>query len=175
MDAFDIDQIFEIRDLLESCLVAHAAVARTEQELLDGATLSARMPRLAAAGDIRGFADVDVEFHRLLWEMAKRPRVTEALLPVADQSRRYLSLSSRSLKSESSETLAASCKEHAEILAAIGEKDVVGAVAAIRKHMSSSRKRILLSMTPEKEGDPGRKHSQSQSLAYAITWTEGEL
>ncbi len=27
MDAFDIDQVFEVRDLLESCLVAHAAIA----------------------------------------------------------------------------------------------------------------------------------------------------
>jgi DNA-binding GntR family transcriptional regulator len=176
MDEFDIDQIFEIRDLLESCLIAHAAVARTQLELDVCARVVGQMPEVAATEDIRRFADLDVQFHRLLWQMAKRPMVGEVLLPIADQARRYLNLSSRTLHSESRVTLMASYSEHLAMFAAIRANDVAGAVSATRDHMSSSRKRILMHMEHTKEGNAGAAETRGiQPLAYTITWTEGEL
>lgn len=176
MDEFDIDQVFEIRDLLESCLIAHAAIARTQSELDDCAELVALMPEVVTKEDIRCYAELDVQFHRLLWHMAKRPMVTEALLPIADQARRYLSLNSRVLQSESKETLMASYTEHLRMFSAIQGCDVTRAVSATRDHMSASRKRILLRFHEAKEGGATDINTRTiQPLAYTITWTEGEL
>lgn len=177
MDAFDIDQVFEVRDLLESCLVAHAAIARTAEELNECAGLVGLMPDVAAREDIRRYADLDVQFHGLLWQMAKRPIVTETLLPIADQGRRYLSLTSRNLHSESRETLLASYEEHLRIISAVERCDVAEAVSATRDHMSWSRRRILQSIDRQKEegAAPASDTRAIKPLAYTITWTEGEL
>lgn len=176
MDAFDIDQVFEVRDLLDSCLVAHAAIARTAEELSQCAGLVGLMPDVVAKEDIRRYADLDGQFHSLLWQMAKRPIVTETLLPIADQARRYLSLSSRALHSESRKTLLASYEEHRRIFSAIEQCDVAEAVSATRDHMSLSRKRILHSFDRLKEGNATASDTRAiKPLAYTITWTEGEL
>lgn len=176
MDAFDIDQVFEVRDLLESCLVAHAALARTPEELSQCANLVRLMPDVASSEDIRRYADLDVQFHSLLWQMAKRPIVRETLLPIADQGRRYLSLSSRTLHSESRETLLASYEEHRRIFSAVEQCDVSEAVAATRDHMSLSRKRILQRYDRMKEGVGNAPDARPvKPLAYTITWTEGDL
>lgn len=174
VNTFEIDQIFEIRDLLETCLVAHAAIVRTDDEVSATSHLVERMPAAAAAGDIRQFADLDVAFHRQLWAMAKRPRVMEVLIPVSDQTRRFLSLSSRQLQSESTETLGASYREHLEMLNAIDAGDVERSVAATRRHMSSSRRRILHDL--ERHGSTSQTGTGDQHrLAYTVTWAEGEL
>lgn len=175
MDEFDIDQIFEMRDLLESSLIAHAAVDRTESELEDCELLLAQMPVYAAKADIRKYAEIDAQFHRQLWTMAKRPRVTATLMPIADQARRYMNLSSRQLQSESSDTLEASYEEHVRIFKAIQVGHVREAVGAARVHMSSSRKRILQSFWEAKEVDATEKvPSANRSLGYTITWTGGD-
>ncbi len=175
MDEFDIDQIFELRDIVESCLIAHAAVSRTDQELADCRALLDQMPRIAELADIRSYADLDTRFHSSLWHMAKRPILTETLLPIADQARRYLNLSSRAFHSESSETLEASYGEHLRIFQAIRDGDVTEAVAATRIHMHSSRKRILQSLHDAREvGATADTIRKTQPLAYTITWTEGE-
>ena len=174
MDEFDIDQIFEIRDILESCLIAHAAISRTDQELADCQALLDQMPRPAELEDIRSYAELDVQFHGLLWQMAKRPMVTETLLPIADQARRYLNLSSRTLHSETSETLKASYGEHLQIFQSIRDGDVTEAVAATRIHMHSSRKRILQSLYDAREVcATAQTLRNNHPIAYTITWTEG--
>lgn len=176
MDEFDIDQVFEIRDLLESCLIAHAAIARTDAELAECATILAQMPGVAETEDVRRYAELDVQFHSALWKMAKRPMVTETLLPIANQARRYLSLSSRTLHSESADTLLASYQEHVRMFAAIRDCNVAEAVTVTRIHMSSSRKRILQNMeVRRRESAEKNGHRKVQPLAYTITWTEGEL
>jgi DNA-binding GntR family transcriptional regulator len=108
--------------------------------------------------------------------MAKRPMVTETLLPIANQARRYLSLSSRTLQSESTDTLLASYQEHMRMFSAIHDCNVAEAVTATRVHMSSSRKRILQNMEVGIEEAAGKTSNRTiQPLAYTITWTEGEL
>lgn len=174
MDEFAIDQVFEIRDLLESCLVAHAAVVRTDEELAECAAIIERMPEAANSEDIRRYAELDVQFHRLLWRMAKRPKVTETLIPIANQAQRYLSISSRTLHSESKETLLASYGEHGRMFSAIADCNVAEAVSATRDHMSSSRRRIL-QIYQRANGTSAGAPRTVQPLAYTITWTEGEL
>jgi DNA-binding GntR family transcriptional regulator len=107
--------------------------------------------------------------------MAKRPMVTETLLPIADQARRYMNLSSRTLHSETAETLKASYGEHLLIFQAIQDGNVTEAVAATRTHMHSSRKRILQSLYDAREvGAATHTFRKTHPLAYTITWTEGE-
>ena len=143
IDESDIDQYFEMRDLLESCLVAHAAAAHTAEDLAACECLLETMPAIAQAEDIPHYAENDVRFHTLLWDMAKRPRITETLQPLADHSRRYLNVFSRWLQSESESTLMASHREHLAVLDAIRNRDVEKATATIRAHMNSSRNRIM--------------------------------
>lgn len=173
IDTSEIDQVFEVRDLLESCLIAHATLVRTRQEIESAERLVSDMPAAVDAVDIHAYARLDVAFHHHLWSMAHRPRVMEVLIPVADQSRRFLSLSSRRLQTESSETLGASYREHLEMLAAITAGDVDRAVTATRRHMESSRRRILNDLN--QEGMPETLVGASQRrLAYTVTWTEKE-
>jgi len=174
VNTFEIDQVFEVRDLLETCLVAHAALARTADELTACSRIVDEMPAAAANEEIRAYAALDVQFHQLIWDMAKRPRVVEVLVSVSDQARRFLNLSSRQLHSESAETLLASLTEHREILAAIDEGDVERSVAATRLHMSSSRRRILHNL--ERNGsniDTGV--GDQRRFAYTVIWAEGEF
>jgi DNA-binding GntR family transcriptional regulator len=176
VDEFDVDQVFEIRDLLESCLIAHAAIARTDIELAECDSILAQMPGVAEAEDLRRYAELDVQFHSALWNMAKRPMVTETIRPIVNQARRYLSLSSRTLRSDSVDTLLESYHEHVRMLAAVEDCNVAEAVAATRIHMSSSRKRILQNMEVGREEAAGKpSHRMIPPLAYTISWTEGEL
>ena len=150
-DESDIDQIFEMRDLLESLLVAHAAVERTDDNITECANLLAEMPAYAAAEDIPHYAAGDFQFHSLIWRMAKRRRIMDTIIPIANQGRRYMSLTSKALQSEFQETLMASHLEHMAVFEAIQQRDADLAVHAIRIHMNSSRKRILKTLWEERE------------------------
>jgi DNA-binding GntR family transcriptional regulator len=152
IDEADIAQIFEMRDLLESCLVAHAAKLRTDTEILECEALLDTMPAIVKAVDIPRYAENDARFHSLLWHMAKRPRISEALVPLANHGRRYLNLTSKWLQSESGATLLASHAEHIEVLEAIKQRDASRATDAIRTHMESSRARIMRGFWSAKEG-----------------------
>ena len=147
----DIDQIFEMRDLLESMLVGHAAIERTEAELAECAALLDTMPGFAAKEDIPHYAAGDALFHSLIWRMGKRPRILETIMPIANQGRRYLNLASKALRNEFDKTLLASHEEHLQVFDAIREQDELRAKIAIREHMLSSRARILRSFREEKE------------------------
>jgi DNA-binding GntR family transcriptional regulator len=139
----EIDQIFEMRDLLESCLVAHAATMRTEEELAEARALLQRMEQFIDGPDIPNYAESDSRFHTLLWTMGKRPLIRESMQSVANQARRYLAHASRTLQTESPSTLRASHEEHLAVLTAIEGRDPDAAVKAIRHHMEQSRYRIL--------------------------------
>jgi DNA-binding GntR family transcriptional regulator len=157
----DIEQYFEMRDLLESCLVAHAAELRTEDELRDCFALLEMMSGIAHAKDIPHYAEADTRFHSLLWKMGKRPRISETLVPLANHVRRYLTFASNWLHSESKETLLASHGEHLVILRAIELQDVDTATAAIRDHMRSSRVRIMQGLWNAQEGRIAKESMQS--------------
>lgn len=142
-DAFEVEQIFEMRDLLESSLVAHAAVARSDEEVTDCRAVIAQMRALADVGEREQFEQLDRELHQRLWTMARRPRVAETITPIADHARRYMNVATRELNYERPATMRMSCDEHEAMLDAIADRDVARAVEAARTHMRGSRQRVL--------------------------------
>lgn len=166
-DRADVEQILEVRDLLESTLLAHAAVAREDEELITANELIETMRAIAKTGNVRDFARADFAFHEFLWQMAKRPRVVEILLPVADHARRYLNVWSRERNLETPDTMNATCDEHAVILDAVADRDAPRAVTAVQTHMRSSRSRIL-------EGSSGTSGSPSSQLSTPISLWIGD-
>ena len=114
--ATDIDQVFELRELLEPEIVVRAAGQRHPSEVARCQVLLEQIAVMVAEGDTISFAKADIDFHQALWLMGRRPKMSETLLRLSRETRRYIALTARSLPSG---TLFTSQDDHERILAAV--------------------------------------------------------
>jgi len=130
----DLDEIFQIRVLLEVPSVDLAVGALAPEDQAACRELAERSEASAAAGDLVGFLELDRLFHAALLAPIQSRRLIDTVNRLRDQARlRALPSLARGPQ------LIASAREHTALLEAVVRGDHEGAQKAIRSHLEHTR------------------------------------
>lgn len=130
----DLDEIFEMRVLLEVPSVARVVGALPAEGQAACRQLAQQSETRAAAGDLVGFLELDRLFHAALLSALQNGRLVDTVNRLRDQAR-LRALPSLARGPE----LIASAREHAQLLEAVIRGDREAAQKAIRSHLEHTR------------------------------------
>lgn len=135
----EIEEIFDIRAMLEGKAAALAAGNRQSGQLKQLQSLYERMILVADSQDYPTYFDLNIQFHKLIHQIANAPR----LLSLIDQiMRESLLLRSRSLVNE--DHIQNSIKEHNQILMSLESGDSELAELLMIRHVQNGFNRLEL-------------------------------
>jgi DNA-binding GntR family transcriptional regulator len=135
LESSDVQEIYDLRKLLEPEALRRATRNITEEELEQAAALERRMDSEADAGV---WADLNREFHATLVQAARSPRLIAILQNLRDSAAPYVGLSLQASEDQRRQAN----KQHGKMLEAMraGDADAVATVAL--EHLESTT-RIL--------------------------------
>ena len=135
----EIEEIFDIRAMLEGKAAALAAANRQSGQLKQLQSLFERMILVADSQDYPTYFDLNIQFHKLIHQIANAPR----LLSLIDQiMRESLLLRSRSLVNE--DHIQNSINEHNQILMSLESGDSELAELLMIRHVQNGFNRLEL-------------------------------
>jgi DNA-binding GntR family transcriptional regulator len=129
-----LDEITELRDLIEVPTVARLAETIEPAQVAALRPLAERICQAAGAGDLIGYIDADRQFHLALLELNGNRRLLEVVSELRGQTRLY-GLS----KLVREQRLISSGEEHLEILEALGAHDRGRCEEVMRRHIRHVR------------------------------------
>lgn len=144
----DLDEIFDLRALLESHGVARAAARATDVELAALKALAAE--QLEEARDRRDgyldrIAELNSRFHRRLQEAAGSPRLMRALAALLEAP-----LVMKTFLNYSADDLQRSAAHHLELVQALEARDGEWAASVMRSHILAAKRTLRT--------EAGRRH-----------------
>ncbi|HEY0247031.1 MAG TPA: GntR family transcriptional regulator [Gryllotalpicola sp.] len=147
LDADGLQQLFEMRRLMEPYAASRAAGsldAETLEELEELCAAMVLSGQLAQTGDDRfrdykDFAEQDADFHRIIAEHCGNTLLTDAIERLRSHLHQYRIYFRHGVVGETS-------GEHEAVLAALREGDAKKAERAMLKHLTSSYRRISSSL-----------------------------
>ncbi len=124
----EIEEIYEMRAMIEPYLIRHAVQNITAEQLthLKGIVDKSRKTKA-----VKDWAGLNIDFHRSLFLAADKPLAMQFLDNLLVRADRYLKLQNF----RSSTTKEESDSQHAQILKYVANRDVEGAVGALEKHI----------------------------------------
>jgi len=142
----DLDDITELRALIEVPTVARLAPAITEADVEDLRGLAQAIVDSAVEGDLIRYLEEDRRFHLQLLELAGNPRLVEVVSHLRSQTRLY---GLGQLVQQ--DRLTASAAEHHELLDALLANDSAMAESVMRRHIGHVRG--IWAAVPEQDGE----------------------
>lgn len=140
----DVEEIYALREMLESHAVAKACERLTDDELAELERLQGDIEQAAESGDKQSYVELNQEFHRELYDIADQPRLArmiyglwQGLPPLTP-----MTIDNR---------LTQGAYEHRDILAALRDRDADAAGRAMRAHIATAG-RALYDDVASKEG-----------------------
>ncbi|MFN3662374.1 GntR family transcriptional regulator [Yoonia sp.] len=134
-----INELFEAMGEIEALCGRFAAERMRIEERARLETLHEKMGQIAAAKDVAAYEQANTEFHQLIYEGARNSEfhaMAEAMrLKLAPFRRRQLADQTR---------IARSHREHAQIVEALMQRNGPAADKALRRHLISAAKAMLL-------------------------------
>lgn len=126
----EIEEIYEIRAILESAAIRRAA-PRLTQETLAEARRTLEAAERATESSVWGVLDVD--FHRLVYALDDRPRMDELITGLLRRVDRYWTLHGLMLKHRDTFD-----REHRAILEALERRDGEAAAHILEQHLAGA-------------------------------------
>lgn len=157
MSIRDINEIFEIRNSLESLSSGLAAERITQEELERLQRLMLKISGHVKAGDMEKIVATDIEFHDVLYKAARNSRLMGIISNLRDQLTRF-----RTLSMSFPGRLEATMEEHRNMVEAIAQGDVAAAQRAAELHMEHSEQVLMQAMA---ERDRHERKSGSKKTA----------
>jgi DNA-binding GntR family transcriptional regulator len=133
-DDRDLDEISELRVLLEPPAMRGVVERATDEQLAELDSVVATIEQRAEGADVAGFLVADRAFHLGLLELLGNRRLVRLVAQLRDQTRL---VGIAELAREGN--LMASAREHRDILAALRARDADAAEALMRKHLVHTR------------------------------------
>ncbi len=130
----EIEEIYEMRAMIEPYLIRHAVKNITAEQL---AHLKGIVERSRKTKAVKDWAGLNIDFHRSLFLAADKPLAMQFLDNLLVRADRYLKLQNF----RSSTTKEESDAQHAQILKYVANRDVEGAVEALEKTHQMERGR----------------------------------
>lgn len=134
MEEQDLDEIYEMRQLLEVPGTLSAAAKAGPADLERLGDLAGEIERAAREGDVASFLDADRRFHLALLSLAGNRRLLESIANLRDQTRLY-----GLEKLAEGGRLTGAAGEHREILAAIAAQDWDALENLMHTHLRHTR------------------------------------
>lgn len=148
LSAEQIDEIFDLRAILEAELLSHSIENLTKRDLLEAEAILADLEEATDAGDTQlATGKLNAEFHSKLYSRAERPQTRELVDVYSKNSERYVRmhiLLAGGLKTAP--------EEHRTLLRLCHEKDKAGACEFLKKHITGAKddiKALLLRLEQE--------------------------
>jgi DNA-binding GntR family transcriptional regulator len=136
LDFAEVEEIYEIRKLLEPLAIAKAIKHITAAELADAERLMAAMDDESNAAD---WTDLNREFHELMSKAARSPILEGMISNVSDRAAIYVAHSARN----SPERFRQGNREHRDLLDAIESRNVARAQAILVDHLQHTLDAIV--------------------------------
>ncbi|MFH1805577.1 MAG: GntR family transcriptional regulator [Pseudomonadota bacterium] len=134
----EIEELFEVRRLLECELLRHAVPKLTEDDIRAAADILDVYDDALRAGDVARWGDLNRQFHERLYQASERPKTLEIVRTIGNNTVRFiraqLALTGAIDTAE---------REHHEILDACRAGDVDKAVDLLGRHIENSGKSLL--------------------------------
>lgn len=140
LDLDDLREVYELRQALEPLAMRRAAATITDEELERAGRLQARMD---VERDPTAWVSLNTDFHALLSDAARSPRLSSMLQRLRESSARYVGLSFAYRPGR----LEHGNADHHRLLDALRRRDAEDAAAGIVDHLSSTLSAI------ESDGD----------------------
>jgi DNA-binding GntR family transcriptional regulator len=129
----DLDQLFELRTLLEVPSIGRVASRATPRDLEQCVEFANEIEKHAARGDLVGFLEWDRQFHSRLLSVLGNRRLVDEVQRLRDQTRLY------GLRGLDPELLRSSAKEHHRILQAVRQRNPKLASQLTQRHLEHTR------------------------------------
>ncbi|MCF6434019.1 GntR family transcriptional regulator [Pseudoalteromonas sp. MMG022] len=145
LSAEQIDEIFDLRALLEAELLSHSIANLTPRDLLEAEAILFDLEEATAAGDTESATGkLNAQFHSKLYSKAQRPQTAELVDVYSKNSERYVRM--HILLAGGINTAP---EEHRTLLELCKNKDVEQACAFLKKHITGAKddiKQLLIKM-----------------------------
>jgi len=138
--AADLDEIFDLRALLESHGAARAAARASEAEVAALRALAEQQlveARAREAGYLDRIAELNSRFHRHLQQAAGSPRLLRALAALLEAP-----LIMKTFRNYSAEDLRRSAAHHLELVQALAARDGEWAASVMRSHILAAKRTL---------------------------------
>ncbi|QBI19908.1 GntR family transcriptional regulator [Egibacter rhizosphaerae] len=130
--ADELDEVYEIRQLLEGYAARRAAEARRSSDLARIDTAHEQMAALRDEADGATRIAANERFHRAIWDAARKPTLRQSIERLHLHSVHHTTLADP-------ERWAAALREHAAVRDAIAERDPEAAAEAMSGHLATGR------------------------------------
>ncbi|KZN40967.1 GntR family transcriptional regulator [Pseudoalteromonas luteoviolacea] len=148
LSAEQIDEIFDLRALLEAELLRHSIEKLTNRDLLEAEAILADLEEAMNAGDAQlATGKLNAEFHDKLYSRAERPQTKELVAVYSKNSERYVRMHILLAGG-----IVTAPEEHRTLLQLCREKDTDGACVYLQKHIKGAKediKALLLRLEEE--------------------------
>lgn len=134
----ELEEIFEMRLLLEPLAASLAAIQLTDKDYAELARLNKQM-RSKAVRDPDGCLRINVSFHDLIYGAARRPRLLAVITPMRQACSAYLRMLVGPYEKPYRLQVA---NEHEVITAALLRRDPKAASAAMREHLANNERHL---------------------------------
>jgi DNA-binding GntR family transcriptional regulator len=143
-----IEELFELRALLECDLLARAVPKLTDEDLSASREILALLEASYERHDVASWGRLNWEFHRSLYGAAGRPQTLAIIQGINVQTDRYirlhLLLTHRLDQAE---------EDHREILRLCAARNVKGAVAYLRTHVLNTGRDLVAALRTSRAAD----------------------
>lgn len=143
----DLEELYEMRELLESRAVRDAVPRLTGDEQLQLAAIVSSSRKAVEQGDVDQFLDTEIAFHSFLTSRSPNRRLIATLDSFRDLTYRWRILSIKSL-----DYVSISLEEHEKIASAVQQQDAELAGRLMSEHICNARDRILQMVLRLQEG-----------------------
>ncbi|MDQ7841453.1 MAG: GntR family transcriptional regulator [bacterium] len=146
----DIEELYALREIMEGLAAALAARQGGERCRAQLERLLVRQQARVQAGDVEGYGDLDLAFHRCLREASGNARLSRVAESFNGQIRLLISTSA-----QLPGRLPVSLQEHKAIVRAVKAKDPAAAEAAMRHHVQQAGVAIMAHLNGSPHSSPG--------------------
>lgn len=134
----DLEDVLEVRLALEELAVKHACRRITQEQLEEIGRLAEEFRITLNGDDVGACAQADMRFHEAIYEATGNNRLVQILNNLREQMYRY-----RIEYLKDRQSHGQLIREHGEILRALQERDVQGALAVTVKHIERQKEYII--------------------------------
>jgi DNA-binding GntR family transcriptional regulator len=154
----DMEEVTGIRSVLESYAARLAAVKHREEDLLPIEEKIAEFQRCLEGGRMEELPRINTEFHNLLYELSRSPKLIKMIHDLRNQIYRF-----RKILLSIERMARTSNEDHRRMLAAIRQRDPARAERLVKEHILRGQRAVLKALRERSDQDRGeRNHGRAK-------------
>jgi DNA-binding GntR family transcriptional regulator len=157
LDRHDVEEVYDLRAGLTGLAGSLLAAKVTDAQVDRLRLLVSEMDKAADAGDFRSFYPVNLEFHDVILQLTGNSRLIKSYRSLVKEFQLF-----RTHGLVQSDALKESNQEHHAILAALEQRDAIGAYNASFKHVQHGKQRMFAAFDKLTQAGAGVRHGEAQ-------------